>query len=111
MSTQRPFPELEDALLARHGRREGREIRFCCPAHEDEHPSARWNAGKQGWFCDVCGAGGGREDLLGRLGLRPAGARGRRAGDESGGRPPPPAPAAPPPPPPPPPPPRPPPRP
>ncbi|HVT14669.1 MAG TPA: AAA family ATPase [Thermoanaerobaculia bacterium] len=60
---------LENVLVARAGRREGREIRFRCPAHDDTHPSARWNPGKETWFCDVCLTGGGRLDLLRRLGL------------------------------------------
>jgi putative DNA primase/helicase len=58
---------LERALLDRLGRREGREIRFLCPAHEDTNPSARWNATKQTWFCDACKTGGGWRDLAGRL--------------------------------------------
>jgi putative DNA primase/helicase len=66
---------LQECLLARRGRREGREIRFCCPAHEDSRPSARWNPGKKTWFCDACQAGGGWRDLAARLGLEvPAGA-------------------------------------
>jgi putative DNA primase/helicase len=53
-------------------------VRFRCPAHADEHPSARWHPGKRTWFCDACKAGGGWRDLAGRLGLEegPAGAGG-----------------------------------
>jgi putative DNA primase/helicase len=61
--------ELEQLLAARRGRREGGELRFLCPAHEDEHPSARWNPVKRTWCCDACKAGGGWRDLAGRLGL------------------------------------------
>src|SRR5437016_10158750 len=58
---------LERRLLDRSGRREGREIRFLCPAHDDSHPSARWSNSKAVWFCDVCHAGGGWRDLSRRL--------------------------------------------
>jgi hypothetical protein len=58
---------LERRLLDRSGRREGREIRFLCPAHDDSHPSARWSHSKAVWFCDVCHAGGGWRDLSRRL--------------------------------------------
>ncbi len=66
---------IERALAARQARREGPELRFLCPAHEDHHPSARWSREKQTWFCDVCRAGGGWRDLAMRLGLElpPAG--------------------------------------
>ncbi len=60
---------IERALAARQARREGPELRFLCPAHEDRHPSARWNREKRTWFCDVCQAGGGWRDLAARLGL------------------------------------------
>ncbi len=62
-----PSPELlvalDSAVLAREGRREGSEVRFRCPAHEDHDPSARWNRDKAVWHCDACGAGGGAVDL------------------------------------------------
>jgi hypothetical protein len=67
-----PQPDLgriERHLLGRHGRREGREIRFLCPAHDDTHPSARWSQAKRSWYCDVCRQGGGWRDLCGRLGI------------------------------------------
>ncbi|HEV3075971.1 MAG TPA: AAA family ATPase [Thermoanaerobaculia bacterium] len=59
---------LERRILERRGRREGREVRFLCPAHDDRQPSARWNPGKSTWFCDVCHQGGGWRDLAQRLG-------------------------------------------
>jgi Protein of unknown function (DUF3631) len=65
---------LDRAVMARSGRREGREVRFLCPCHEDHRPSARWHRGKAVWRCDACGAGGGALDLAGQLGLElPAG--------------------------------------
>jgi hypothetical protein len=60
---------IEHALERRRARREGRELRFLCPAHEDRHPSARWNSDKKTWFCDACQVGGGWRDLAARLGL------------------------------------------
>ncbi len=68
------FRLLEQAVLDRSGRREGPEIRFRCP-HPDQHqngdvhPSARYNADKRVWHCDVCGAGGGWTDLARLLGV------------------------------------------
>ena len=50
---------LEKAVLSRHGTPRGKEIAFTCPAHDDGQPSARWHPGKNVWFCDVCGTGGG----------------------------------------------------
>ena len=67
-------PELERAVLARNGRREGEEIRFQCP-HPDRHtngdanPSARYHMAKDVWCCDVCKSGGGGDDLSKLLGL------------------------------------------
>ena len=55
--------------MARQGKPERGEIRFLCPAHDDQHPSARWNKAKAVWHCDVCGMGGGALDLAQRLGI------------------------------------------
>jgi hypothetical protein len=63
---------LERHLCRRRGRREGREIRFLCPAHPDTRPSARWCPAKATWYCDVCQQGGGWRDLARRLGLDPS---------------------------------------
>lgn len=60
---------IERALMNRGGRAVGREIRFRCPAHDDHHPSARWNRDKHVWHCDVCKAGGRAQDLAAHLGL------------------------------------------
>ncbi len=68
-----PPPELlaalDRAVLARSGQRQGREVRFLCPAHDDHRPSARWNRGKGVWRCDACGVGGGAVDLAQQLGV------------------------------------------
>jgi putative DNA primase/helicase len=77
---------LEQQLLERRGRREGREIRFLCPAHDDTHPSARWSHSKAAWYCDVCHEGGGWRDLCRRLGLEDAiGGGAPRLGGAGGG--------------------------
>jgi hypothetical protein len=60
---------LEAELFTRRGRRCGPEVEFCCVAHEDRHPSARWNPAKQVWYCHACGEGGGWTDLAQRLGI------------------------------------------
>ena len=36
----------------------GKEVRVCCPFHDDEHPSMRLNVEKGFWYCDPCGEGG-----------------------------------------------------
>ncbi|MCL5075116.1 MAG: phage/plasmid primase, P4 family [Chloroflexi bacterium] len=59
--------EVENAIWERQGRKEGAEIRFLCPCHDDHNPSARWNPDKQVWFCDVCSAGGGITHLARHL--------------------------------------------
>ena len=61
--------EIESALSCRGGRREGSEIRFLCPEHDDHDPSASWNSQKGVWFCQVCQAGGGFIDLASRIGI------------------------------------------
>lgn len=63
-----PPLELEQTVLQRSGKREGAEIRFCCPYPErhkngDQHPSARYHLSKHVWHCDVCEAGGGWREL------------------------------------------------
>src|SRR5579862_2082581 len=60
---------VHEAVLARDGRPERDEIRFRCPAHDDERPSARWHPTRHVWHCDACGAGAGYVDLARRLGL------------------------------------------
>lgn len=58
---------LTDAIMARKGRREGREVKFLCPCHDDHDPSARWNPEKHVWNCFACDAGGGAYDLAKKL--------------------------------------------
>ena len=68
---------LDEAVTARQGKPEGREIVFLCPAHADHSPSARWHSEKHVWNCFVCGGGGGAFDLAKRLGVElPSGGRG-----------------------------------
>ena len=49
--------ELEGHLLAHGGRRQGRHVRFACPVHPDEHPSADFDPAKATWICRACGVG------------------------------------------------------
>src|SRR5215217_6447682 len=68
--------ELDQAIWAREGTAlSAEEIRFRCPLpdHEDVHPSARYQATKRVWYCDVCGVGGDAHDLAERLGLDASG--------------------------------------
>jgi len=63
---------ITSAVMDRDGKREQGEYRFRCPnptghVNGDEHPSARWNAHKAVWICDVCGEGGGAYDLAAQL--------------------------------------------
>ncbi|MEX2227478.1 MAG: CHC2 zinc finger domain-containing protein [Dehalococcoidia bacterium] len=60
---------IEEAIASRQPRREGRETRFLCPAHDDHSPSARWHPEKHVWCCDACGAGGGYVNLAELLGV------------------------------------------
>ncbi len=41
----------------------GREVRVCCPLHDDSDPSLRIDAGRGLWFCDPCGQGGDAIEL------------------------------------------------
>ena len=61
---------LEAAIWAREGRREGAQVRFLCPAHDDHHPSARWHPEKGAWYCHACHAGGGWRNLIKYLSLQ-----------------------------------------
>lgn len=68
---------LTRAVMDRSGSKKGDEVRFRCPAdgHEDKHPSARWNAKKATWVCDVCKQGGGAYNLADLLGIERPGSR------------------------------------
>ena len=61
--------EVEAAIDKRSPRRQGGEICFLCPMHDDHNPSARWNIEKQVWFRDVCDIGGGMNHLAKLLGI------------------------------------------
>ena len=63
-------------------RRSRDEVWFLCPAHDDHHPSARWNRQKHTWYCDACGNGGGAEDLVTRLSITPRESRAVRPARE-----------------------------
>ena len=74
--------EIEAVLQTREPRQLGEETQFLCPSHNDHDPSARWNAKKQVWHCDVCGAGGGTKHLASALGLELL-PKGRGEGDHT----------------------------
>lgn len=57
------FAELERAVIARAGKKEGNEIRFLCPCHDDHNPSATYNPSEYLWHCFSCGASGGYINL------------------------------------------------
>lgn len=61
---------IDAATRARQGKeRRGGELVFCCPAHDDQRPSASWNRTRAQWHCFACGAGGSWRDLATRLGI------------------------------------------
>lgn len=49
----------EVELVCGEGRKEGRQIAFRCPWHQDLHPSLKVDPVKRTWFCWPCGKGGG----------------------------------------------------
>ena len=63
------FEELESAVMNRKGKKEGGEIKFLCPEHDDHNPSATYNPEKRVWHCYTCGAGGGCKSLAKSLGI------------------------------------------
>ena len=63
------FEELELEVMARAGKKEGNEIRFLCPEHDDHNPSATYNPDKHLWHCFSCGASGGYIKLAKLLGI------------------------------------------
>jgi hypothetical protein len=63
------YQKLENAIMERQGKVNGKEIFFLCPMHDDHHPSARYNPEKRVWTCDVCNKGGSAADLAKRLGV------------------------------------------
>ena len=68
----RPFLSDVEAAVQLRGAtpiRGGAELRFLCPSHSDENPSARYSLEQKVWRCDACGAGGGVLDLSDKLGI------------------------------------------
>jgi KaiC/GvpD/RAD55 family RecA-like ATPase len=60
---------VEDVLIGmRQGKERGDYIIFQCPAHDDQHPSARYNRKLMVWNCH-CGTNGGVLDLAHRVGV------------------------------------------
>lgn len=51
--------QVEVAVMARGGRQHGNEIRFRCPYHDDNHPSADYNIAKGVWICRTYRYAGG----------------------------------------------------
>lgn len=70
--------DVEQHLLAAGAQRRGKNWRFRCPVHPDQHPSADYAPAKACWVCRSCGAGGGIVDLARRLGLDVPPGMGRR---------------------------------
>lgn len=55
--------QVEAAVMARHGKKQGAEIKFQCPnesahKHGDSSPSANYNPAKGVWICRACGESG-----------------------------------------------------
>ena len=50
---------LEEVLLSRNGTCRGGELYFCCPCHDDHHPSLSINLQKGYFKCHSCDAKGG----------------------------------------------------
>lgn len=63
------FISVADVLEAAGARfkQRGCYVMFCCPRHDDRHPSAI--GGQRGWRCFACGAKGGLLELGVALGL------------------------------------------
>jgi hypothetical protein len=68
--------QVEAAVMARQGKKQGGEIRFKCPSHDDEHNSADYNPTKHVWICRACGESGNYWHLGVLLGVIDNGHRG-----------------------------------
>jgi hypothetical protein len=62
---------LEISLLSRRSTRRGDETSFCCPFHDDVHPSASYNTAKRAFRCFSCGEQGRSKKLADALGVSP----------------------------------------
>ena len=51
------------AVLGEPAKRQGRELLWLCPCHDDRHPSLCVNAGKNCWLCGPCGKSGNAWEL------------------------------------------------
>jgi len=49
---------IAQAALGGAAKRQGAELLWRCPRHDDRHPSLQVNAKKNAWLCGPCGAGG-----------------------------------------------------
>jgi hypothetical protein len=67
---------VEAAVMARGGKKQGAEIRFKCPSHDDTHNSADYNPTKRVWICRACGESGNYWHLGVLLGVINNGHRG-----------------------------------
>lgn len=79
---------IERAVWSRDGVaiKGGSEVRFLCPAHPDQKPSARYSLEQKVWRCDACGAGAGVIDLADKLGVERPRTESRASGVPALGR-------------------------
>jgi len=68
--------QVEAAVMDRGGKKQGGEIRFKCPSHDDAHNSADYNPTKHVWICRACGESGNYWHLGVLLGVINNGHRG-----------------------------------
>lgn len=61
--SQHLIDAVADAVMARRGKAHGKRIRFLCPEHADNDPSADFDTERLVWTCRQCHAGGGLTDL------------------------------------------------
>lgn len=55
--------EIAQAALGPPAKRSGGELLWCCPNHDDVHPSLCVNSQKNCWLCGPCGASGSAWEL------------------------------------------------
>jgi DNA primase len=54
-------------LLGPADHRKGKRLLWCCPFHEDQHPSFQVDLQRQRWRCWTCAVGGDAADLVMRI--------------------------------------------
>lgn len=69
------IPPLDEIMRMRYGitlKRSGKELKGCCPFHDDHDPSMSVTTERGGaWYCHTCGEGGGVLEFVRRMeGLR-----------------------------------------